>query len=65
MKILMLSWRDIKNPLAGGAEKVTYELLRRWSKHSCVWFTSAFSSCKEEEMDGEISECDESGGVPY
>ena len=30
MRILMCSWRDIKNPAAGGAERYTHEVLRRW-----------------------------------
>lgn len=29
MNILMLSWKDIKNPDAGGAESVTFELAKR------------------------------------
>jgi glycosyltransferase involved in cell wall biosynthesis len=54
MKILMLSWRDIHNPLAGGAERVTYELLRRWSgQHDCFWFCSAYKGCLDkEEIEG-------------
>jgi len=55
MKILMLSWRDIKNPKAGGAEVVTYELLRRWAKkgHDCTWFSSAFKgSLQHQSIDG-------------
>ncbi|MHA1280146.1 MAG: hypothetical protein ACTSQ8_23375 [Candidatus Helarchaeota archaeon] len=30
MKILILNWRDIKHPAAGGAEAVTYEIAKRW-----------------------------------
>ena len=32
MNILIFSWRDIKNPKAGGAEIVTHELAKRWDK---------------------------------
>jgi len=49
MKILMLSWRDIKNPKRGGAEYVSYELLKRWKGHECTWFASAFPGCAETE----------------
>ena len=41
MRFLMLNWRDPKNPLAGGAERVTLaylkELVRRG--HEVYWFT--------------------------
>ncbi len=46
----MLSWRDIRNPLAGGAEKVTFELLKRFG--DCTWFASDFGGLKSEEVDG-------------
>ena len=38
----MLSWRDITHPQAGGAEKVTFELLKRWSRLgvTCTWFSA-------------------------
>ncbi len=47
----MLSWRDIKNPKAGGAESVTFELLRRFAKygHTCTWFCSSFEGAKKFE----------------
>jgi len=55
MKILILSWRDIKNPLNGGAETFTYENAKRWiaSGHEVIWFSSDFGDCKKEEtIDG-------------
>ncbi len=53
MNILMLSWRDIKNPRAGGAEYVTFELLKRFAAvgHSCTWFTSSFPSSRTEKIE--------------
>lgn len=55
MNILILNWKDIKNPTAGGAELVTFEHAKRWVKsgHSVTWLASAFSkSQKEEVVDG-------------
>ena len=50
--ILMMAWRDIKNPTKGGAEVVTHELLKRWTKvgYKCVLYSSAFPRCKNEEV---------------
>ncbi len=55
MNILILNWKDIKNPTAGGAEIVTYEHARRWIKagHTVTWLSSAFrKSLKEETIEG-------------
>jgi len=53
MNILMLSWRDKNNPLAGGAEVFTDECLKRWSKkHNITWFANSFKGCKEKENIG-------------
>ena len=55
MKILMLSWRDPKHPLAGGAEQVMHEHAKGWIKggHSVTLFSSRFKgSSKEEVIDG-------------
>lgn len=51
MNILILNWKDIKNPTAGGAEIVTYEHARRWAAggHSVMWLTSSFEGLKDEE----------------
>ena len=45
MKILILGWRDIKNPSAGGAEVVIHEIGRRWVEwgHEVTVLTSNFS----------------------
>lgn len=55
MNILMLNWRDPKNPKSGGAEYVTHEHAKAWVKagHHVHWFTSAFKNSKREErVDG-------------
>ena len=55
MKILILSWRDIKSPFSGGAELFTYENAKRWVAfgHEVTWFSSDFGNCdKEEIIDG-------------
>lgn len=52
MNILVLNWRDIKNPLAGGAEKLTHEMVKRWVKmgHFVTCFSAGFKNCKSEEV---------------
>ncbi len=52
MKVLMLSWRDLKNPLAGGAEVVIHELGKRWVKwgHEVTIFTAGFKGGANDEM---------------
>jgi len=43
MKILILNWRSIKDPLAGGAEQSTFEIAKRWVlKHnaSVTWISA-------------------------
>ncbi len=55
MKILILSWRDIKNPLAGGAEISLFEHTKCWKKEGAdiIWFSSCFKKAKsEEEIEG-------------
>lgn len=49
MKILLLNWRDLNNPKAGGAERVTYEHTRRWAQvgHTVTWFTAMYEGAKE------------------
>lgn len=54
MKILIFNWRDIKNPLAGGAEVLTHQLAKKWSQqgHQVVLFSSFFKGAlKEEDVD--------------
>ena len=47
MNILWLSWRDIKNPKSGGAEKVAFEVTKRLArdKIEVIVFTSSFKNC--------------------
>lgn len=51
MKILILNWRDIKNPSSGGAEILTHELARRWVGLGCevTQFSSSFQGAKKME----------------
>lgn len=55
MNILLFNWRDISNPVHGGAEVFTHEMIKRWVKkgHKVTMFSSAFEGCKDEEtIDG-------------
>ena len=55
MNILILNWRDIKNPLAGGAEISLFEHAKYWKSKGAeiLWFTSSFKGAKEKEkIDG-------------
>jgi len=55
MKILISSWRDIRNPRGGGAEIVTQEVAKRLVRRGqeVTLFTSAFpGGAKEETIDG-------------
>jgi glycosyltransferase involved in cell wall biosynthesis len=51
MRFLMLNWRDPKNPLAGGAERVTegYLAALRDRGHEVYWFANAFPGGAPEE----------------
>jgi len=52
MRFLMLNWRDPRNPLAGGAERVSAAylgaLVRRG--HQVYWFANEFKGMTPEEM---------------
>jgi glycosyltransferase involved in cell wall biosynthesis len=52
MKILILNWRDIKNPSGGGAELLTQEMAKRWVKagHTVTQISSAFPKSKSKEV---------------
>lgn len=52
LKILWLSWRDIKNPDAGGAEKVAIETTKRFVKEGAkvTIFTSGFKNSARKEI---------------
>ena len=55
MRILILNWRDSKNPSAGGAEQLTHEIARRWARdgHQVIQFSAGFPGAKPEEtVDG-------------
>ncbi len=52
MKILVLNWQDITNPLAGGAEVHLHEVFERIASrgHSVTLFCHAFRGAPDEEM---------------
>lgn len=55
MNILVLSWRDPKHPLAGGAEQVMHEHMKGWvkAKHHVTLFSSRYQgSVEKETLDG-------------
>ena len=55
MRILILNWRDPKNPRAGGAETFTFEVARRLVEagDEVEWFSAAFpGAATEEEVEG-------------
>lgn len=55
MNILILNWKDIKNPDVGGAEIIVYELAKRLVKdgHKVTWFSRNFKDGKRyEKIDG-------------
>lgn len=55
MRILILNWRDPKNPRAGGAEVLTLTMAKRWvaQGHHVTWFSGQFpGGAPEETVDG-------------
>lgn len=55
MNILVFSWRDLKHPLAGGAEQVMHEHMKGWLKagHSVTFLASFINNLPSEEtIDG-------------
>ncbi|MDO8472114.1 MAG: glycosyltransferase family 4 protein [bacterium] len=55
MQILLLNWRDPKNPKSGGAEYIVGELLKHRIKlgDSVTWFAMTYTGAKAEEtLDG-------------
>lgn len=55
MNILVLSWRDIKHPLAGGAEQVMHEHAKAWVRagHKVTHFSSKLNGLLDSEaIDG-------------
>lgn len=53
MNILILSWRDPKHPMSGGAEQVVHEHCKGWIKagNTVTLFSSDFGGSKEEVLD--------------
>lgn len=51
MKIIIFNWRDIKNPLSGGAEISLFEHAKYWRKKGAevVWFTASYNNAKPVE----------------
>ena len=51
LNILILNWRDIKNPQSGGAEILTQEISERFVRlgHRVVIFSSFFKGAKKKE----------------
>jgi glycosyltransferase involved in cell wall biosynthesis len=55
MKILILNWRDIKNPRAGGSELYFHEIAKKWvaKGHNVYWIAGKWNNClKKEIVDG-------------
>ncbi len=55
MEIIILNWKDVKNPHVGGAEIIAFEFAKRLVKdgHKVTFFSRAFPNCsKEEVLDG-------------
>lgn len=55
MRLLLLNWRDIASPRAGGAELLTHEVAKRLvvRGHDVTWFTSRPpGAAASEEIDG-------------
>src|SRR5207244_939093 len=55
LRILILNWRCPRNPRAGGAESLAYEIARRLvvKGHEVEWFSASFPGAPPvEEMEG-------------
>lgn len=52
MDILILNWKDIKNPEVGGAEIIAFEFARRLVQdgHSVTFFSRFFKGGLNEEI---------------
>ena len=48
MNILILNWRDPKNPRSGGAESVTFKYAAYWAGrgHQVIWICNSFPNCR-------------------
>lgn len=55
MHVLILNWRDPKNPKSGGAEIVTFRHAKAWVEagHRVTWFAAGFKdSSRKETIEG-------------
>lgn len=52
IRILLMNWRDIRNPEAGGAELFTHEIARRLTekKYEVTIFSAMFNGCPRKEI---------------
>src|SRR5579883_455916 len=52
MDILILNWKDIKNPAKGGAEVIAFEFAKRLVRdgHSVTFFSRSFKNAKPDEI---------------
>lgn len=52
MNILILNWKDTKNPEVGGAEIILYEFAKRWIKkgHTVTWFCRSYKGAKPKDV---------------
>jgi len=52
MHILLFSWRDIKNPKAGGSELYFHEISKKLVENGnkVTWICGAWNGCKKEEV---------------
>ena len=51
MRILVLNWKDLTHPQAGGAEVYTHEITRRWTAdgHEVTWFSAGHPGARADE----------------
>lgn len=55
MRILILNWRDVRNPKAGGSEKYFHEISKKLvlQGYQIYWISGGWKGCKKEErVDG-------------
>jgi len=55
MNILILNWRDVRHPKSGGAELVTMEHAKGWTRlgHSVTWLTAGYDGARSQDtVDG-------------
>lgn len=52
MNVLLLNWRDPKNPKSGGAEYVTHEHVKGWVKlgNHVTWFAASYPGAAHDEL---------------